>query len=468
MKLTSRGDHISVIVPSRLYFTIGDDKPLAGLRFAVKDTIDVKGIRTGYGSAAYRALYGPAKTHAECVKKLLDAGAVMVGIVKTTEFAEGTDPHEWMEFDCPYNPRGDRQQHPSSSSTGSAVAAAAYKWLDFTVGTDTGGSIRHPAGVQGVFGSRTTHSAISLKGVLGASDLLNTVGVFARDANTFASVGRSLLPSRFSPTVPLAHRKYKLLYPVRAPTAESPDPFRWFPNPSDKLELSHAEKHMESFVEKLEAHLGCERVVFNIDELWHATRPKNQPETLDEAIGSAYATLTTYAPMDPGIEQFYADYAAQFDGKEPPIASIVKERLQYGQNLTIQDFTQALKAMRSFQKWVKTVVFGAYDEEAIALMVFPQSFGIPNYRHHVKPRTELFRHGFSVYAFGYLVGCPDYTVPVGEVPYLSEVTKRTEHLPVSVSMVARPGNDIPLFDILTSLGEKGGLMGVKAGSRMYD
>ena len=86
---------ISVPVPSRLYFPQCSEKPLSGLRFAVKDTIDLKGFHTGYGSAAYRATYPPARDHAPCIKTLLDAGAIVVGIVKTTEFAEGTDPHEW-------------------------------------------------------------------------------------------------------------------------------------------------------------------------------------------------------------------------------------------------------------------------------------------------------------------------------------------------------------------------------------
>ena len=132
------------------------------LRFGVKDTIALKGLRTGFGSQAWLDTYPAEKTTAPVIKLLVNAGAIVVGEVKTTEFTEGVDPCEWIDTICPYNPRGDGQQKPSSPSTGSAAAAAAYEWLDFTVGTDTGGYIRHPAGVNGVFGNRPTTGVIDL------------------------------------------------------------------------------------------------------------------------------------------------------------------------------------------------------------------------------------------------------------------------------------------------------------------
>ena len=371
-----------------------------------------------------------------------------------------------IESECPYNPRGDGQQKPSASSTGSAVATAAYEWIDFTLGTDTGGSIRHPAGVNGIFGSRMTQGAIDLKGVLGATDLLNTVGCFARDATIFGDVGRQLLPPIYQPTVPFTQRRYKLLYPIRALINESPDQFRWFPNPNDNLDYTDAEKQMEAFVKKLESHLNCERVCFNIDTLWRETRPKGQPESLDQAVGHIYSTLTAYFAATACVDQFCLDYAAQNDGLEPKITAIVKDRLDHGRKLSKSQVSNAIQSMQIFADWAEKVMLGAYDEEAIALMIFPQSFGIPDYRYDIIERKELFKDGFSIYAFGYLVGCPDYTVPVGQVPYLSEVSKKIEQLPTSISMIARPGSDIPLFDILRSLEEKGDLSPVKAGSTM--
>lgn len=392
-----------------------------------------------------------------------------MGKVKTSEFTEGVDPHQWMGSTCPVNPRGDGEQKPSSSSTGSAVAAAAYPWLDCTIGTDTGGSIRHPAGVNGLFGNRPTQSAISLSGVLGATDLLNTVGIFARDASTFTKIGMQLLPKSFQPIVPQSDRKYKLLYPVRGQQDNNTHQPRWFPNSlNGPTHLTEAEKQMETFVQHLEHNLSCKRVPFNLDELWRALKPVGQPDTLDEATGHIYSALVSYSALhEGGINRFLSDYTASHSSHEPIISPIVKLRLEYGRSLQLSEIAQHLESMQVFATWVETVLFGSIDEEEITLLVFPQSFGIPNYRHDVPAKEIAFYEKFSVFAFGYLVGCPDYTVPVGEVPFESRVTGERGYLPVSVSMVARKGNDGPLFDILTLLEEEGVLRGVKTGRRMY-
>ena len=432
-------DPRGIAVPSRLYYVGERSRPLAGMRFAVKDTIDVYGLRTGFGSRAYYETYDEASSNAVVIQELLDAGAVFVGKVKTSQFSEGTEPAEWTEYRCPFNARGDGYQKPSSSSTGSAAAAAAYSFLDFTVGTDTGGSIRHPAGINGIFGSRPTHSAISLSGVLGATDLFNTVGIFARSASTFRKVGSQLLPRSYRPVVPFRSRRYKLLYPVRA--IDSEDQFRWFPDPEAKVVLTPAEKQMESFITLFEAHLDCERVPFNLEDFWQATRPKGAPSTLDEAIGCIYSTLTTSSAAHGTIDPFIADYVRQNAAKMPFIEPIVAARIAHGRSITPNQISAALESMQTFRHWVNTILLGPPEEDAIALMVFPQSFGRPSYRDEVPDHSKgLFNDAFSVYAFGYLCGCVDYTVPIGEIPFLSRITGEERYLPVSISMVSRPGN----------------------------
>ncbi|KAF7508712.1 hypothetical protein GJ744_008959 [Endocarpon pusillum] len=452
-RLPSTSQQRMIAVPSRLYTMPSKSRPLAGLRIAVKDTIHLQGLKTGYGNNAWHELYPPAKTTAPAIKLLLAAGAVVVGKLKTSEFCEGVDPHQWIGSTCPVNPRGDGEQKPSSSSTGSAVAAAAYPWLDCTIGTDTGGSIRHPAGVNGLFGNRPTQTAISLVGVLGATDLLNTLGIFARDAATFGKIAR----------------KYKLLYPVRSLQQEHPSPHRWFPNPlADPSKLSEAEKKIEAFVLRLEQHLCCERTAFNLDELWRAMKPRGQPDSLDEATGPIYSALVSYSALHAGgINDFLASYASSHSGAAPQLSDIVSKRLEYGRSLTHAQIAQHLDSMAVFARWVENVLFGPPDEEAITLLIFPQSFGVPDYRDDMPKHECVIYDQFSVYSFGYLVGCPDYTVPIGEVPFVSRVTGETGYLPVSLSVVARRGNDVPLFDILTLLEEKGVLSAVKAGRRMY-
>ncbi|OAL37318.1 hypothetical protein AYO20_03494 [Fonsecaea nubica] len=450
-----------------------DGRPLAGLRFAVKDTIAIRGLKTAFGNNAWRDTYPPEKATAPVVEVLLEAGAVLVGKLKTTEFAEGVDPCEWTEGICPFNPRGDGQQKPSSSSTGSAVAAAAYEWLDFTVGTDTGGSIRHPAGVNGVFGQRPSHGLLSLDGVLGATDMFNTVGIFARSVDVFNRVGSYLISQAQPPSRFPDGRKYNLLCPTRPSELVNAGAclhgqHKWMPHPSiDSKYWSQAEKQIESVLTRLEFRLNCERVSFDIDELWRATPPVGQPRSLDQAVGHIYSAITTASAVVGGINQFFDEYRANNNGHSPKVSDLVNRRVEYGRNVSAETITGALEAMQAFKLWVETTFFGSYDQDAITLLVFPQSCGLPDYRDDIPDRTRLFNDNFSIYSFGYLVGCPDYTIPVAEIPYVTKITSKTEFLPVSISLVGPPGSDLELFNVVQQLHRFGVISDVAPGRRLY-
>jgi len=79
------GQHLAVAVPSRSYFTKTADKPLAGVRLGVKDIYDVAGMRTSNGNRAWYHFYPPANVTAVAVQKLVDAGAVIVGKMLTSQ-----------------------------------------------------------------------------------------------------------------------------------------------------------------------------------------------------------------------------------------------------------------------------------------------------------------------------------------------------------------------------------------------
>lgn len=100
---------------------------------ALPDTFDIEGVRTTLSSRAWAELYPEATANGPYVKELLDQGAVIVGKTKTTQFSAGT---EWVDFQSPINPRGDRYQESSGSSTGAAASLAGYDWLDYAVGED--------------------------------------------------------------------------------------------------------------------------------------------------------------------------------------------------------------------------------------------------------------------------------------------------------------------------------------------
>lgn len=157
----------AVAVPSRLYYTKTPSQPLAGVRLGIKDIYDIAGVKTSDGNRAWYNLFPPATTNAVPVQKLVDAGAVIVGKMKTSQFANGeTATADWVDYHSPFNPRGDGYQDPSSSSSGPGAGEGSYPWLDLGLGSDTGGSIRGPSQVQGLFGNRPSHGLVGLEGVM--------------------------------------------------------------------------------------------------------------------------------------------------------------------------------------------------------------------------------------------------------------------------------------------------------------
>lgn len=95
------------------------------------------GVTTSASSRAYESFNAVTESTAESLQKLVDLGAVLVEKTKTAQFASGEGPMDWVDFSCPFNPRGDGYLNPSGSSTGSAAAVAGYSWLDSAVGCDS-------------------------------------------------------------------------------------------------------------------------------------------------------------------------------------------------------------------------------------------------------------------------------------------------------------------------------------------
>ncbi|KAL7955734.1 amidase signature domain-containing protein [Trichoderma compactum] len=184
---------LTVTVPSRLYYTKSCQKPYAGLRIAIKDIIDLKGLKTGASSRAYTELYPPKEENAEIVRRRIDLGFVIVGKLKTTQFADSEWPtSDWVDYHGPWNPRGDGHLTPSGSSAGSASAVSTYTWLDMSLGTDTLGSMRSPSAAQGIFGMRPTLGAANTTGLVPYRSNWDTIGGFARTAKESKTLAQAL------------------------------------------------------------------------------------------------------------------------------------------------------------------------------------------------------------------------------------------------------------------------------------
>jgi Asp-tRNA(Asn)/Glu-tRNA(Gln) amidotransferase A subunit family amidase len=136
--VSENGLYKSVAVPSRLYASPSKEEPLAGVRLNLKDNINLVGIHTILMNRAYADLYPPATKSTAYAEKLAALGAVIVGKTKLCAFASTQEPtDQWIDYHCPFNPRGDFYQPPSGSTTGGGASLAGYPWLDYSIGTDS-------------------------------------------------------------------------------------------------------------------------------------------------------------------------------------------------------------------------------------------------------------------------------------------------------------------------------------------
>ncbi|KAK2073745.1 hypothetical protein P8C59_007997 [Phyllachora maydis] len=173
------GTSKTVPVPSRLYtLQRSAAQPLAGLRLAIGDQFDLKGVPATQGSKAWTELYGPGAGTAGYVRRLIALGVVIVGKTKTSQFGLGTD---WVDVHRPANPRADGYRNVGTSTAGAAAAMAAYDWLDFAVGAECHIDFLRAAAENGVYSLRCLLEPASETGVAG---IPRSCGLLGRELQT--------------------------------------------------------------------------------------------------------------------------------------------------------------------------------------------------------------------------------------------------------------------------------------------
>jgi allophanate hydrolase len=235
-------------------------KPLAGLTFVVKDNIDVAGMPT---TSACPAFAYDAEHSAFVVKRLEAAGAIVIGKANLDQFATGL-----VGVRSPYGvPRNSIRPDliPGGSSSGSATSVGAGI-VDFSLGTDTAGSGRIPAGMNGIVGLKPTLGLFSATGMVPACRTLDTISIFAKTVALAAEVAG--IAAAYDPADAYSRK-------LPAPTlGGTPPKFRVGVSPAWQRKFfgdAHAEVAYAADLERLVA-LGAELVEIDFEPLHAVAR----------------------------------------------------------------------------------------------------------------------------------------------------------------------------------------------------
>ncbi|KPI38360.1 uncharacterized protein AB675_12105 [Cyphellophora attinorum] len=445
-------------VPSKIY-SWSDPRPFAGLRVSIKDLYDIKGLQSAGGSRAWASITPVANASAVAIQRIIDLGGHLVGKQKTAQFASGADPWDWYDVQYPFNPRGDEWLTCSASSSGGGCSIAAYDWLDHAIGSDTGSS-----------------GMISLQGVQPLGAAQDTAGVFARDPHAFAYFAKHWY-------TPSLHQDSSIngLEALNVPS-ESPLPRTLIYTP-EYLPTRNpaADTLVQSFITNLTTLVGLTKQTVNLtatilDSDIQAVRNTSYRNNASSLLNQ----YTQWTEVGRPLVDFWAE---NYDGRFPPIDPARRPgwiaRTQ--DNTTSEMYTQALAIKRSFSDsaspantttaekcansglWLYDIGTGglpSYREED--LIVGNLATGAATYLNYTPPYTITSGVNFCSFA-----GCADFTVPIGQVEYFSNVTQVMEMVPVTLSLVMRRGCDWSLFALIEALAEKGGLRAVKTGREAF-
>ncbi|KAL9560862.1 hypothetical protein ACKAV7_015025 [Fusarium commune] len=465
---------LTIAVPSRLYFTPTKEKPLAGLRLGVKDLYDLKGVKTSGGNRALYEMSNVKTKTALCVQKLIDAGAVVVGKNKMSEFAfAGGYVTEHIDYLLPFNPRGDGYNSPGDSSGGSAASVASYDWLDASMGSDTGGSIRGPALQNAVHGNRPTQDAVNLAGALTLSSAMDTSGIIARDPVILSKFTQSL----YAGTI----KEYSGL-------------------PSEVLFDS-----------------GSEQFLLNLEkDSPKAANAAFGDVALSNIVGNVYLNLTTYEQWNEFGKDYVEEYKSLHGGAFPHMVPEIRDGwMNANETMTELTHEDDLASKKGVEEWVASEFLTADNNSCSNAVYVYLSASYPSYKPDVSQDgsnpyiRELLQASSSqqtliiqlnttvscnstlgseeaceesleaekadsnnsgtqtVYAgrLASVAGLPDYAVSLGmfDLGQFSNSTLQNELVPVGVNIMAAKGCDFVILDIIEALHKEDVIKTAKTG-----
>ncbi|KAK5231669.1 hypothetical protein LTR72_000853 [Exophiala xenobiotica] len=459
-------------VPSRIH-SWGDDRPLAGERVAIKDLFDIKGLQTSGGSQAWAYITPIANGTAPSIQRIIDLGGVIVGKYKLAQFASGANPWEWQDEHYPFNPRGDGWLTCSASSSGGGCSIAAYDWLDYSIGTDTGSSMRRPAAVAGVYGQRPSQGLMNLQRVMPLGGATDTTGVFSRDPYKWVKFSKAWYTPSYFQTTDLTG-----LSPLSVPDTDA------FPKrilyPVDYLPLNNsaAEVVLQDFIANMSSLFGMTLEKFNFSAtVQNASDP--QVNNLTYLSSGPLGVINRYTQWEEVAKPLIETWANLYDGRFPPIDPARRPGWRsYNESLnSAAAYETALHRKNLAVEWYEqNLQFSTPESCSESVMLYDiGSGGLPSFREESLNDSPAASYlaitppGAKITGANIcpIYGCADFTIPIGQVPYFSNVTFHEEMVPVTINMVVKRGCDFVLLNMIEKMADAGILKTVKTGRTAF-
>jgi amidase len=365
--------------------------PLAGLTAVVKDMYDIAGTRTGGGNPEWLEKQQPATRNAAVVEQILAAGATITGKTICDEFfysIAGVNAH----YGTPTNLRAPGRI-PGGSSSGSAAACGANA-CDFALGSDTGGSIRIPASLNGLYGLRPTHGRVNLAGAMAMAPSFDTGGWLANAPGIFHRVGIALLRGQVV-AAPVNHLVVA----------------------SDAFGQADAEV----------AALGREFLIRTTDALPQPTEIIAAPNGFDD-WREAFRIIQA--------REVWETFGAFVTQAKPRFGPGIKERMEFAATVTADQARVAHKIAATARAQIRASVPSG------TIMALPTAPSIAPSFDLKGDELESFRvRVMRLTCMAGLAGLPQITLPVGTV----------SGCPVGLSLIGWPGSDEVLLGLAVSL-----------------
>jgi amidase len=380
------------------------DGPLRGLKFAVKDLIDVAGHRTGCGNPTWLETHPPAAVSAVCVEQLLAAGATGIGTTITDELAYSLLGENHF-YGTPLNPAApDRVPGGSSSGSASAVACGL---VDFALGSDTGGSVRVPASNCGIWGWRPTPGVVSVAGVMPLAPTYDTVGILARSAEVLALAASVLLQ-----TPPLYDAEPATIHLVDEPFALA--------DPGVRDALQPAMKRIE--------HKYSGRV-----------RTTSLANLCDDAAAAEFATWLELYRVIMGSEAL-SSLGSWVEAARPPLGPMATTGLEFARSL---DRTRLGEFVGRRDQYCRQLRRALGPRDLLCLPTAP--YVAPLKGSAARNRgSDYYQRTLSVTAIA----------GVGRLPQVSMPLANVGGVPIGLSLIAAHGEDMFMLEVAKRIGEE--------------